>query len=199
MYTYSEIVQILKDVVTAHKRVKSHYHDETQRPDNITYPVVHSRALPFVGTDLGLTIPIEIAILDRPNEVNRTQNEIEIVSRCTQVAFDLISYFKATKFNQPLDVDLNYTIEPAQDTQEDEVSGVKFVLNLTLVADYNICAIPMDGVPVDENANVAFVVNQDGDILARLRVNQRYTVTEIKRIIDTILTNVVTVTDNIIP
>lgn len=199
MYTYNQIVQINKDFWNAHQQVQSHYHDEEAWPTNIKYPVVISQSSDFILADKKLTYPIEVQIYDRPSLNSKIANDIEIISDCTSIALDYIAYFNVTKFGQFLSADLVSTIEKIQSPNEDIATGVKFTLNLNVIVDFNVCQIPMDGVPVDENANVAFIVNQEGTILARVPVGVRYTVAEIRRIIDTILTNQVTVTYNILP
>lgn len=182
------------DFTIAHKQTESYFFDElpTKAPN---YRTVIIEPLSSVVLGKSITFPYKIRIFDRPNLDGKTLNDREIISDCTSIAVDFITYFFNTKFALPLTANESATIDPVQWQMEDLATGVEFTLELTQVIDFNACMIPMTNVPVDDNANVSFVVNQFGAIKARLRVNQRYTVEELQSIIDTIDSNTTTVID----
>jgi len=182
------------DLTIAHKQIESCFFDElpTVAPD---YRTVIVEPLDAVVSGKNITFPYKVRIFDRPNLEGKTLNDREIISDCTTIALDFITYFYNTKFAQPLTANEEAIITPVQWQLEDLATGVEFTLTLSQVIDFNACMIPMNGVHVDENANVAFIVDEDtGEILYRLPVGQRFGVKRIRSIIDTIDNN----TDNIV-
>src|SRR5689334_2866739 len=92
---------MLIDLAVAHKQLESYYFDElpTKAPD---YRTIIMQAQPAVVSGKNILFPYKISIFDRPNDLEKNKNDREIISDCTQIALDFITYFANIKFAQSL-------------------------------------------------------------------------------------------------
>ena len=163
------------------------------------YPLLYGavRPSPIVGTSE--TFRLEFAICTKAG-INR-RGVTEALSDTKQICKDLISYFTNPYFDDDFQINKQsgVTLNPFQDADDDGVYGWSFELDIIAPFDWDVCQIPVTGLPVPSNTGLVEIYDiNTNQTIVTLNAGARYGVEQLQAIIDTITNNTTTIIDPIV-
>lgn len=192
--TLNQFVNIFRNFTTSHEQLNGFFVGDSDKfalNKSQRYPVLLMDIDPSTVNELTKTFKARFIVLDRATSLEQV---LEVQSDTELICSDIIAVLNnIVNTTLTLPIDINH-YEGATQTN-DLLAGSFFDIALEVFSPLNACDVPSDVAP--EFSNGAFVVDQDGNILATLYPGQRFTAQELRDIIDTIDSNTTTVIDPI--
>lgn len=203
MFTLNSIIQQIELFQQNHEQLNSFYFGEISdvgASNAENYPMLRCVLRPE-GSERGEALNsfyFDFAVLDIPNKTGNDTNVQECLSDTKLIADDLVAYFRYTKFETPLKIQLPVTMQSGTEMTDDEVTGWMFTIKMSLAQGLDLCAIPSVAYtpPIDYN-KVRILSKATGAVLYRILAGQDFTIEELTEIIDTITANETTIIDPI--
>lgn len=203
MFSLNSIIEQIELFQQNHKQLNSFYFgkiDEVGASNAENYPMLFCE-LKSDGSERSEQLNsfyFDFAVLDIPNKDGNNTNVKEILSDTKMIADDLVAYFRFTKFETPLKIQLPITMQSVTEMLDNEVTGWMFTVKMSIAQGLDLCAIPSVAYtpPIDYN-KVRIIDSVTGDVLYRIPAGGSFTVEQLTEIIDTITSNTVTIIDPI--
>lgn len=219
MLTLNQTIEILKNFSLKHKQLgrgtsNKHFYFgdkwEVNDNDDLNYPLMWVSLLPTQTDKSGLvTRKFQIDISDKVNPDE--SNESHVLSDTESICFDLLNYLEQVADGQEIGMLFGDTSELTDYTEDrdDTVSGWFFTVEIKAHQNNTSCNLPINnGNILDANyiyvggtlagSFVVEIKDQDGNVIQTFNTSGQYVVTVLSGIKDTIISNVTTITDDII-
>lgn len=147
--TLNQIIKRVQTIAGAHEQINTFFFGNVDNflSMDIVYPACFMSYPTESISGVDDLLSIELFLLDRiiqgGGDVDKTNNETEVVSDMREVAKDLISTLNYQKFTPTWNMQKgNVSLETFTETDEDFLGGVKISFSIKLPFDWNRCAVP---------------------------------------------------------
>jgi len=197
--TLNQIIKEIALFATNHKQLKGHWFfgnaPEVNANFDNNYPLLHGYVIDSplqMGKEQHI---FDFVLIDKPG-LNR-RSEQECLSDTKLIFKDLLSYMYSAEFGIDFQINTDITLSPVIDYLDDGTVGWTGKIVFESIFDFDLCSVPVSGLPSTANPNDVQIVDQDNNIIATIPAGGYYTVEVLQAIIDTINNNSATVIDPI--
>lgn len=177
MLSYKLVIEKFEEFASAHHILKSFGTGEAwqivehDKQKNRKYPMMWVEDLPFptsgsFGTAGVTTYTFRVYFLQQVPTLKNTTTEtleqanvVRAKSDMLQCAQDIQAFWVQDHNYPELDMDKNTLATPFHDILNDSLTGFYVDIKLEQAFSYNICAVPMDGVPPPPESIVTITIN----------------------------------------
>tara|TARA_R110000851_G_scaffold84862_4_gene184798 strand:- start:29 stop:556 length:528 start_codon:yes stop_codon:yes gene_type:complete len=170
--TYNNVINTLKNLGDNHHQISTTKTGDIYDIDmnNTLFPLFHINPVSVATAPSELTYNFQLFIMDAVTEkeswkesniqsADYLSNEQEVLSQCLQIAVDIISMMRHSKWQAAGELAIDnasyfaegeFNLEPFSERFDNLLTGWVFTIGITVENDFNACVIPMANTPIGE-------------------------------------------------